>query len=186
MLSERIKKTSRGFSVVREGSLDRETKAYFGTYTFKEAPDFVPELKEVSYWKPMADCEIVIGGPDCIVYVVEKRDEEVLEETRFYWSGNASKPGLQITTSPANKKYGDQAFEIEIIWQGGSGEPINNEYIFLKSIRNEKYYFLRKIIGGNGKVEERYIYIVPEGDDPENYSVAVLPELNEKYNIVIE
>ena len=42
------------------------------------------------------------------------------------------------------------------------------------------------MIGGNGKTEESYIYIVPEGDDPENYSVAVLPQLKDKYNVVME
>lgn len=185
MLSDRIQKTSTGFSVIREGNTDQDTKAYFGTYTLKEAPDCIPELKEVSYWKPMADCEIIIGGPGCFVYVVEKQGEEIVEDTRFYWSGAAVKPSLLISTNPADRKYGEQAFEIKIKWSG-SGEPINNEYIFLKSIRNEKYNFLRKMIGGNGKTEESYIYIVPEGDDPENYSVAVLPQLKDKYNVVME
>ena len=133
----------------------------------------------------MADCEIIIGGPGCFVYVVEKQGEEIVEDTRFYWSGAAVKPSLLISTNPADRKYGEQAFEIKIRWSG-SGEPINNEYIFLKSIRNEKYNFLRKMIGGNGKTEESYIYIVPEGDDPENYSVAVLPQLKDKYNVVME
>ena len=186
MLSERIQKSSRGFSVIKNDDGAQDRRAFFGTYSFKEAPDFIPELKEIGYWRPMEDCEVIISGQGCFVYVAEKVADEVVEEARFYWSATNGKQSLEITTSPTSKKYGEQAFEIDLKWGGGSGEPINNEYIFLKSIRGEKYNFLRKTIGGNGKTEEKYIYIVPEGDEPDHYSVAVLPQLKEKYNVVIE
>lgn len=184
VLAKRIDKSDTGFTVSK-GS-EHERKLYYGTYSFKDEADFIPELEEIAYWKPMEDCEIVLKGQECLVYVSEKLGEETVEDTRFYWTDADRKPRLQIVTQPANKKYGKQAFEIVITWVDGPGEPFNNEYIYLSSDRGEKFCFLKKEIGGPGKKEDRYIYIVPEGFNPDSYSVSVLPQLREKYNIIIE
>ena len=183
MLSDRIQKTARGFSIIKDGESEDGRKAFYGIYMLKDAPDFKPELVEAAYWMPMSDSEIQISAPGCFVYAVEKQNDKIVDETRFYWSAASSKPTMTISVDAANKKYGKQAYVIDIKW---NGEPINNEYLFLESTRGERFRFLRKIIGGNGKTEERYIYIVPEGDDPDNYSVSVLPQLKEKFNVVIE
>lgn len=186
MLSDRIQKTGRGFSVIKESNTDEGRELFYGTYTLKESPDYIPELKEAEYWQPMKDCEIKIAGPGCFVYVVEKQFDETVEDTRFYWNASLEKPILSIKTVPADRKYGDKAFKIVISWNNSDGEPINNEYIFLKSVSGEKFHFLRKLIGGIGKKEDVYIYVVPEGDDPELYSVSVLPQIKQKYTITME
>ena len=187
MLTDRILKSNKGFSVIKDGATAGDRKVYFGTYALKDEPWIIPEIREMNYWKPMDNSsEITFQEKDCFVYVVEKNGDETIEETRFYWTTAERKPGLEIVTNPASRKYGDQAFEIVVTWTGGPGEAINNEYMFVKSQRGEKYSFLRKTIGRAGVTEERYIYIVPEGLSPDAYSISFLPQLQEKYNIIIE
>lgn len=184
MLADRIQKSNKGFSVIKDGGGTK--KVYYGTYTLKEEPWVIPEVEEMNYWKPMDNSSEIMLEKDCFVYVAEKDGDEAVEESRFYWSAAEKKPGLEIVTNPASRKYGEQAFEIVVTWTGGPGEPINNEYIYLQSQKGEKYSFLRKTVGRVGVTEERYIYIVPEGQNPDDYFVSYLPQLKEKYSIIIE
>ena len=186
MLADRIQKSNKGFSVIKDGDSASKRIVYYGTYTLKEEPWVIPELEEMSYWKPMDNSSEIILEKPCFVYVAEKNGDETVEDFRFYWTTAERKPGLEIVTNPASKKYGEQAFEIIVTWTGGPGEAINNEYIFLQSQKGEKYSFLRKTVGRAGVTEERYIYIVPEGHDPDAYFISYLPQLKEKYNIIVE
>ena len=185
MLIDRIKKSKNGFHITKEKGSPSGRQVFFGTYTFKNDADFVPDLRQCEYWKPM-DSDIQIDKPETLIYVVEKTGEKIDNEARFYWSNSTEKPNLVINTSPADKKYGEQAYEINIVWRNNGGESINNDYFYLKSIEGDEYHFLRPMVGGPGIDEESYIYIVPDGDNPRNYSVKVHSLLEDKYNITFE
>ena len=189
MLTDRITKSNEGFHITKEKNAPPERKVFFGIYSFKEDAGFIPVLQEINYWKAMSE-EIKVDEEkqEALIYVVEKNGEKIEDEARFYWSrmAGSNEPKLIIRTSRADKKYGEQAFQIDLIWQSKNGEPINNDYFYVKSVSGEQYHFLRRTIGGKGVNEEQYIYIVPTGDNPNNYTVEVHPLLKEKYKIIIE
>lgn len=191
MLKERIKLSNRGFSVfrVQESEMENrnsERKLFYGLYSLKDESDVIPELREAAYWKPMnTDSENIIDVPDSYVYLVERDGENTIEEYRFFWSATGRKPTLDISESPAGKLYGPQSYMITIRWLNGPGEQINNEYIYLKSNEGDRYHFLRKYVGDRNRSEESYVYVVPEGDSPQRYTIEVLPQLREKYSVSI-
>ena len=186
MLIDRIKESNLGFHVKKEKNAPNERELYFGFYTFKDDAGIVPaNLQKCAYWKPMAD-DIKVDKSETLIYFVEKNGEKIDGEARIFWSRNKEKPKMIIRTVPADSKYGEQAYEISVMWQNCAGESINNDYFYLKSVSGEQYHFLRPTVGGPGINEESYIYIVPEGDYPGNYTVAVHPLLEEKYNVIID
>ncbi len=190
MIKDRVQITDSGFSLLEDPNEKRIPK--FGFYTFKEAPDVVPELTEMRYWNPAESYEVPVQGSGCFVYVCEMVGEEQVEDYTFYWSRSKAKPKLEISVTPGNagfgKGYGPNSYVITIAWPDTAGEEINNEYIFLRSNRGETFQFRRKLIRpkeGGKRPEAKFIYIVPETDDPANYRVDVLPKLKEKYNVIM-
>lgn len=190
MIQDRIQKSERGFFLLAEQ--DTEKTPYFGIYTMKDEPECMPELTEMRYWDPAESYEIPLKAPGCFIYICEQVNGEVVEEHRFYWSPREAKPRLEISVAPGNsgigKGYGKGSYVITVSWPDNGGDMINNEYIFLRSNSGDKFQFRRKYImpaEGAKRPEAKFIYIVPETDNPDNYSVDVLPQLREKYNVVM-
>lgn len=192
MLKDRITMTDSGFMVQPE-SESAKKKLQYGLYTFQDDPDAVPEkLTEAQYWEIAAHHEINIPGKEALVYIEETQDGTVSDTARFYWRRAKRKPELTVRVSRA-RKYGSQAFMVSISWpdgEDGRDGAFHLRYMCLKNIKtNETYCFLRK--RGNtaqppapGK-SDQYVYIVPDNEDPQMYTVAAEPLLKEKYQITI-
>lgn len=185
MLKDRIRMTSDGFQILKEADSDRS--ASFGVYTLAEDPNTVPDsLTPAAYWDPLYAPEQKIKGSYACVYVREEAAGNVVEETRFIWIKGDKKLHLTIDVSE-NRKYGNNAYMITITWDNSEGEKINHKYIFLRSKKTgDKFYFLNRCIQpleDSKEVEDKYVFVVPEGDDPEEYFVDVLPELLMRYDI---
>lgn len=191
MLKDRIKFTQNGFSVIRDLAFDR--KAVFGFYSLDKDPETIPEhLQEIKYWDPLDATEKDIPEQMPCVYVAEKEEEHVVEEARVIKTRQGHKPILQIRVEP-NKKYdprkerGKKAYMITIAWPDSQGENINSGYIFLAGPGGEQFPFLKDVIAplsGHSRPEDQYVYILPEGTDPQEYHVEILPILRDRYQIM--
>lgn len=185
MLKERIRMTSDGFQILKEADSDRQ--ASYGVYTLAQDPETVPEsMTPISYWDPLNAPEAKINGSYACVYVKEETAGKVVDEYRFIWVRGDKKLQMSIDVSE-NRKYGNNAYMITITWDDSDGEKINHKYIFLKSRKTgDEFYFLNRCIqplDDSKGVEDKYVFIVPEGDSAEEYTVDVLPELLTRYDI---
>ena len=184
MLTDRVQMSRQGFMVKKS---DENRQLAYGTYSAKEAPDFVPKTGSTEYWEPVHQKVVNLEGKGCFVYLEESLEGVVVETDRFYWQPG-EKPTLTIYTEPAYK-YGKNAFMITVEWSDGRGEPFNGEYIYLIDNNGDKYYFLKERIAPLDAEDDPpvdlYIYIVPEGDDPARYKVDVSALLREKYQVEI-
>ena len=184
MLMDRVQMNRQGFLVTKP---EEDRTLVYGTYSAKEAADFKPPTAPAIYWEPVNQNSINLDGKGCFVYLEESEGGKVKDTARFYWQPGA-KPILSIFTEPA-EKYGKNAFMITVEWSDGKGEPFNGEYIYLTDNNRDKYYFLKERIAPIDAEDDppvdKYVYVVPEGDDPARYRVDVMDLLREKYQVEI-
>ena len=179
-LSERVQISPNGFKLWPSEENDRT--AYFGIFTLKDDPAAVPELREAVYWDLKNSFE---NGPlpqDCFVYIEERKNGQVVEVHRFYHGGR--KASLSWEIAPARRAYGKTAHMITLQWNGRS-EAIHRAYIFLTDRQGNRYPFITKTIGTPGEMEDKYIFILPDGETADGYKLGFDPLLLQKYNISV-
>lgn len=187
MLKDRIRMTKDGFFILRQPGVQRE--AFYGVYRMKDDPETIPEQKQpLAYWEPLHAAEARVDDTAPCVYVAEMEGGRIVEAYHFIKENPAGKPRLRIDTEKAKHKYGKGAYLITISWLDSAGEALNSRYIFLAGPGGEHFPFLRDVIAplsGHKGIEDQYVYIVPEREDPEPFHVEVLPALKERYQVEI-
>lgn len=180
MLRERITKSVNGFKV-RPGHErgDDNHSIHFGTYTFRDSSDFIPETRKMKYWYPNEANEQIVDR-ECLVYLEEKKDGIVIDTCRFYIGRRKGRISSSIVPV---KRYGRGAYKITVSWP--DREPFNSDYIFLYNRQkpNEKYYFLSETVRplDERSNKDEYIFFLTGGENAELYEVGYEPLLLEKY-----
>ena len=184
MLKDRIQITDTGFRVMR--GPDENTEVFYGEFSLRMRPEERGAAVPTRYWSAMDTFEQKIDRQRVYICVEEKKNGEVTDRHCFYFSGGCPKSLLSITDRPA-RKYGKGARLITIRWPDGSPEPISSRYIYLEGRKGERFYFLRDFIepldADSKTPQDQYVYLVPEDEDGEAYTVRTDPVLREKYTI---
>lgn len=189
MLSERVEITEKGFKVKPDTTPGSEgRRAFYSYFELKNPPGDVLEEKEVKYWDPL-NGHIEEVKKRTFIRVVEKNEDETVDSYAFFFSHITRRETLNIRTK-REPRYGRRSYLISIEWEEGRAEAISCEYIYLRGRQGEKYHFMRDIIypmiPDAKKPMDKYVYTVPEGDNPQNYYVEVDPLVKAKYRVTFE
>lgn len=187
MLKDRVRLSEKGFSVFQD-SEDDGRRVFFRKFTLMDDGDEGETYQEIAYWQPGKLCETTLElGKSCYISVVEKKNEQIVDTYCFFHSGGNAKGELQITIKP-KRFYGKGAHMITVEWVDCASEAINSKYIGLQNEETKEiYHFLNKYIEAlnpdGKKLQDRYIFVLPEGYSLEQYTIWVDFLVKEKYKI---
>lgn len=179
MLKDRVQKTGDHFKVLPGETAGCEL--FYGTYSFRDAANTIPDLIKTSYWDVQNAHEETVPG-DKLVVVVEKQNGQIIDTARLYFG---SKRGTIHAEIAPIRRYGEGACKITVQWTGR--EPIHSDYVYLyhTAHKNEHYHFLTECLSnlskkGNDSTDE-YIFYLPTGESADAFQIGYDPLLQQRF-----
>ncbi|MCB7341847.1 hypothetical protein [Blautia obeum] len=187
MLKDRVKISDKIFSVF-EDPKDKNKQAFYCEFTLRDTEEEQKEYKKIEYWQAGRTYGVSLeSGKSMFIRVIEKSGEQILDTFCFYHSGGRPQGELQFDIRP-KRFYGRGAHMITVEWVDCEGEAINSQYIKLQNDdTKERYPFLKKCIEpmnpDGKKLQDKYVFVLPEGESLNDYSIWADPLVREKYKI---
>lgn len=183
MLKERITICGNGFQI-RKGNADQERRAFYTTFSLKDADVDRNQGQPVGYWDAMNHATQPIAANSCVC-VWEEKQGSVEESYEFYIGNGNAKPRLQWSITK-DSHYGEYAHMVKLKWIDHTRDRIHKKHIWLKDEQTGRTYrFLREYIEPDEKEEDRYIIdILPGTADVHRLVIEGNELLLQKYLIV--